>query len=187
MFSDTCLTCHPHFYYYLLRFYEVNTMKLAVQVHPDTSVIATCSHMFPSVHNILLELKYNPGFLFPFTWKSKCLCWFRKPLCLRCWLLKELISVLMNCYNGWSGQRHLTIVHRVRYQVTCDWQFVRDSLLQNQLHNSDGIRIPYILVQATLFVFILPIHWLSQVLLSYFYACAKAILYLVHFIYWKTE
>lgn len=38
-------------------------MKLAVQVHPEASVIATCHHMFPSAHNILLELEYNPGFL----------------------------------------------------------------------------------------------------------------------------
>lgn len=31
---------HPHFYYLLVRFYGVNNMKLAVQVHPDVSVIA---------------------------------------------------------------------------------------------------------------------------------------------------
>lgn len=41
-------------------------MKLTVQVHPDASVIATWSHMFPSVHNILLEWKCSPGFLFPY-------------------------------------------------------------------------------------------------------------------------
>lgn len=34
--------------------------------------------------------KYNPGFLFPFTCKSKCPCWSRKPLCLGCSLSKEL-------------------------------------------------------------------------------------------------
>lgn len=31
---------HPHFYYLLVRFYGVNNMKLAAQVHPDVSVIA---------------------------------------------------------------------------------------------------------------------------------------------------
>lgn len=41
----------------------MNTIKLALQVHPEASVIATCHRMFPSAHNILLELEYNPGFL----------------------------------------------------------------------------------------------------------------------------
>jgi len=68
----------------------VKAMKLAVQVQPDASVTATCSHMFASAHNVLLEWKYNPRFLFPFTCESKCLCWSRKPLCLGCWLSKGL-------------------------------------------------------------------------------------------------
>lgn len=65
-------------------------MKLAVQVHPDASLIATYSHMFLSTHSILLELKYKPGFLSHFLSKPKCQHCSRKPLHLPCYLPKEL-------------------------------------------------------------------------------------------------
>lgn len=71
-------------------------MKLAVQVHPDASLIATYSHMFLSTHSILLELKYKPGFLSHFISEPKCQYCSRKPLHLLCYLPKELpLSLLI--------------------------------------------------------------------------------------------
>lgn len=72
-------------------------------------------------------------------------------------------------------------------QQEVPWDTTLDSWFQSWFYSSDDIITAYILVQATLFVFFLPIHWLSQVLFSYFYACAKAIWDLVYFIYWKNK